>query len=234
MKKDRFRGIIFDFDSTLVAAEGIEMLVEAGLEELAPAQREEKIQRLKQITQEAMSGQIPFARALQERLQLARVIRRQVQQVAEKVLQRINPKVQETILALQKDKREVFVFSGGFAELVLPVTRKLGIPDERAYVNRLIYDESDAVIGVDPDNPLTMSSGKVFLAEKLRTRGIIPGRTLVVGDGFSDLAIRKLRVADFFVYFSGCVNREDIRKESDAVIEQFDQLLPLLRKLESK
>lgn len=221
------KNIIFDFDSTIINAESIELLIEAALEKVDENERQSRVKRLQEITDLAMSGEIYLGQALRERFALAELTREIVDSVAANMLDTINPKVRETIDALQARGKQIFVFSGGFDEVVRPVTDSLGIPYRNVFANQLTYDENGTVIGVDESNPLFLSTGKVYLAERIKNQGRLVGGTAVVGDGSTDLSIRKVNVAKMFVYFAGSVMREEIRKQADFFVHRFDQLLPL-------
>lgn len=221
------KNIIFDFDSTIINGEGIELLIQAALEKMDERERTSKVTRLQELTDSAMSGEISLGNALRERFALAELKQETVDSVASNILDTINPMVRETIDALQARGKQIFVFSGGFDEVVRPVTDSLGIPYRNVFANQLSFNEQGKVIGVDESNPLFLSSGKVYLAERLKNQGRLVGGTAVVGDGSTDLSIRKVGVAKMFVYFAGSVMREEIRKQADFFVHRFDQLLPL-------
>ncbi|MBV9372858.1 MAG: haloacid dehalogenase-like hydrolase, partial [Alphaproteobacteria bacterium] len=108
--------LIIDFDSTLVAAETLEVLAEVALAE--DSQRQAKAAEVARITDAAMAGELEFGEALRLRLGLLRPTREQVAQAAERLKGRITPSVRrnQTTLAAQADR--IWVISGGFHEVV--------------------------------------------------------------------------------------------------------------------
>ncbi len=220
------KNIVFDFDSTIINAEGTELVIREALQREKPEQREKKMERLKAITHQATNGDMPLGEALQKRFNLTRVTREDVENAAAHILNTINPRVRETIRIFQERGKQIFIFSNSFIELLKPVASEVGVPSQNLFANDLVYQDGQ-VTGFNEDNPLFLSLGKVFLAEQLRNEGRLEGGTAVVGDGYSDLVIRRNNVADMFVYFAGTALHEPIRKQADFSVDRFDQLLPL-------
>jgi len=219
--------IIFDFDSTILNVEGVELILQQALRRLDPKAHSQCMSKLAQITYLADIGETPMADASQQRFEVVPVFKDDVQTAATQVLSVVNPKANETLAALQAAGKRIFIFSTGTDELVRPVTRALRVDDDHVFTNQLIYDGKDKVIGFNENNPLFLSVGKGYLAEQLKINGRLAGGTAVVGNGASDLAMRKNGVAKMFVYFSAGQPNEEIRRQADFVIERFDQLLPL-------
>ncbi len=219
--------IIIDFDSTIINAEGIELIIRKALERVAEPERSLRLAQLAELTDKATNGDIPLEDAIRQRLQLTEITKRDVETVAAQILDSINPMVRETVEALLQRGKHIAVFSTSFDDLVQPVTNELNIPRGNVFANKLLYDDNGKVIGVDESNPLFLSIGKVFMAERLKSQCLLEGGTAVVGDGVTDLLIRKNNMAKMFVYFAGSYLHEDIRKQADFTVDRFDQLLPL-------
>ncbi len=219
--------VIFDFDSTIINAEGVELIIENALARVGEEQAGALRTQLHDLTLKATNGEMPLGEALRTRFQLAPVMRADVEKAAALILNSITPMVAETIEALRRAGRQIFIFSTSFDEIVRPVTDALLVPRDHVFSNQLIYDFTGRVMGINENNPLFFSVGKGFLAEQLKNEGRLPGRTAVVGDGSTDLSLRKNNIAQIFVYFSGTQVLEEIRQQADFAIERFNQLLPL-------
>ncbi len=219
--------IIFDYDSTIINAEGIDLIIKEAIERANAKDKSLRLAKLKELTEKATNGDIPLSEAMPKRFALAEINFSDVSIVAENILDTINPMVRETIDLLMKGGKNIYVFSSSFEEVVRPVTRALGISDDNVFANQVSYDKNGNVNQLNHENPLFLSMGKVYIAERLKDEGRLSGGTAVVGDGFPDLAIRKNNIAKIFVYFSGTKNREEIRHQADFSVERFDQLLPL-------
>ena len=221
------KNIIIDFDSTIINAEGIELIIRKALERVGEPERSQRLTQMAELTHKATNGNLPLEDAIRQRLQLTEITKQDVEAVAAQILDSINPMVRETVEALlQRDKR-IAVFSNSFDDLVRPVTDELNIPQGSVFANKLLYDNAGKVVGVDESNPLFLSIGKVFMAERLISQCQLEGGTAVVGDGITDLLIRKNNMAKMFVYFAGSYLHEGIRRQADFTVDRFDQLLPL-------
>jgi D-3-phosphoglycerate dehydrogenase len=219
--------IIFNFDSTLIHTEGVELILQQALQRTAPENQAEQVDKLTRISTLADIGETSVADALHQCFALAQVTRGDVEAVAARVREALNPRVVEALAALQQAGKRLFIFSTGFEELVRPVTRALHVDDDHVFTNQLIYDFKGDVIGFNEKNPLFLSAGKGFLVEQLKNDGRLPGGTAVVGRSASDLAIRRNNVAQLFVYYANTQMHEEIRRQADFIIDRFDHLLPL-------
>ena len=108
--------VVLDVDSTLIQQEVIELLAEhAGV---GP--------KVKEITDRAMNGEIDFAQALQERVQL-------LSGLSEKIIDEVRAQITLTpgartlIRTLKKLHHKVGIVSGGFTEVITPIAQELGI-----------------------------------------------------------------------------------------------------------
>ncbi len=219
--------IIFDFDSVILCAEGVELILQQALLRLDEKTRLHCTSKLNQITYLADIGETPMAEAMQERFALAPVYREDVEAGAAQFLAALSPKVRDTFAALRAAGKRLFVFSTGSDEWVRPVTRALQVEDDHVFTNQLLYDDQGRVTGFDEKNPLFLSVGKGYIVEQLRNDGRLPGGTAVVGNGASDLAIRTNGSAQMFVYFSTQRPHEEIRRQADFSVDVLDQMLPL-------
>jgi len=219
--------IIFDFDSVILCAEGVELILQQALLRLDEKTRLQCTSKLNQITYLADIGETPMAEAMQERFALAPVYREDVEAGAPRILAALSPKVRETFAALRTAGKRLFVFSTGSDEWVRPVTRALQVEDDHVFTNQLLYDDQGRVTGFDEKNPLFLSVGKGYIVEQLKNEGRLPGGTAVVGNGASDLAIRTNGCAQMFVYFSTQRTHEEIRRQADFSVDVLDQMLPL-------
>ena len=108
--------VVLDVDSTLIQQEVIELLAEhAGV---GP--------KVKEITDRAMNGEIDFAQALQERVEL-------LTGLSEKIIDEVRgqitltPGARTLIRTLKKLHHKVGIVSGGFTEVITPIAQELGI-----------------------------------------------------------------------------------------------------------
>lgn len=172
---DRFgrRLVVLDVDSTLIQDEVIELL----------AARTGNLERVADITERAMRGEIDFAGSLTERVALlAGAPVSVIDEVREQV--RLTPGARTLCRTLTRLGHEVALVSGGFAEVVEPLAEQLGVQHVRA--NRLEVRDghlTGRVLGPIVDRAGKAAALREFAAEM----GIPVARTVAIGDGANDL-----------------------------------------------
>ncbi|MDH3293762.1 MAG: HAD-IB family phosphatase [Acidimicrobiia bacterium] len=208
---------IFDCDSTLSAVEGIEELA------TEPTDRE----RIAELTDSAMAGDMALEDVYGERLSLLQPTRAQVTAIRERYKANVVTHAKEVMAALHFVEHQTWVVSGGLAQPVMEFATWLGIDPANVHA---VHTEFDPFEGTwweahcpqaqgraryaDHDRGhLTSSTGK---AEVIRSRVTTPGRRLLIGDGVSDLAAAD--AVDLFVAFAGVVDRPSVTEAAPAVI----------------
>ena len=108
--------VVLDVDSTLIQQEVIELLAaRAGVES-----------EVASITDRAMSGELDFSQALQERVALlAGLPESVIDDVRREII--LTPGARTLIRTLKKLNHKVGIVSGGFIEVIAPIARELGI-----------------------------------------------------------------------------------------------------------
>lgn len=203
--------VVMDVDSTVIQDEVIDLLAdEAGV-----------MDRVAEITERAMAGELDFSESLRERVALLKGLDQGVlQRVRERV--RLTPGARTLCRTLTGLGYRVCLVSGGFIEIVEPLARDLGVTDVRA--NRLeIVDGrlTGRVIG-----PIVDRAGKREALEAFAAEYEIPmRRTIAIGDGANDVDM--LDAAGLGVAFNG---KAAARAAADASISvpYLDSVLFLL------
>ncbi len=224
--------IIFDFDSTLINAEGNELLIAHALGRLPEKEKAEKLEQMQTLTRQCTNGEIPLTKAMSGRYALTQLEAEDVDAVSKAIVDTINPKIKEALDALRARDKNIFVYSTSPEQVVLPVTDALGITRENVFTTHLQTKDDGTILGIQEDGPLCMTLGKVYVSEQLKSQERLTGPTAIIGDGVTDLAVKKNGIAEMFVYYAGTIDREDIRLQADFTIDNFDQLLPLLSSTE--
>jgi phosphoserine phosphatase len=227
--------IFFDCDSTLSSIEGIDEL----------ARFKGKEWRVSVLTQKAMDGELDLSAVYGKRLQAIRPTRGQLKAIEERYWETLVPDTVATLDALRALGRQIFIISGGLAEPVRGFGKRLGVPAEHVRAVELEYNElsgewwryhapdaRDQQAFLDYEgSPLTVSSGKPAIVRELLAAyaadgGRVAGaRTLMIGDGASDLATRG--VVDLFIGFGGVVARDKVRHEADVFVS-VNSLAPIV------
>ncbi len=178
-------------------------------------------------TSRAMNGSVPFEVALAARLELMKPSAAVVEAClrAHDPVKRISPGLERLVAALLARGTAVFLVSGGFRQMIASVAEHLGIPADRVFANRLLFDASGAYAGFDAAEPTSRSGGKaVALARIIERFGF--KCVAMVGDGVTDMEARP--PAALFVGYGGVVARERVRQGADLFVTHFDELTALL------
>lgn len=224
-----FDFIFFDCDSTLSTIEGIDEL----------ARMRGKFDEVKAMTDAAMEGEVYLQSVYDRRLELLSPTHEEVASIDGLYRRTTVIDAAGVIGALHAAGKEVFVVSGGLLAAVRPFARWLGVPHDHIRAVGLEYDELSGewwdylqdqwdqrtdVEYLDSENtPLVEAEGKSAVVREML--GDRFGRSMLVGDGVSDLAARD--VVDLFVGFTGVVARPHVIAESDVLITG-DSLAPIL------
>jgi len=221
------QNIIFDFDSSFLSRESIEILVETGLEKMTDADRRACQAELGEVFSLTEAGKISRGQKIVQQLKIARIHPPEIQIAANRLQSYLLPGVVETLNCLLAEKKNIILFSRGIDQMLLPLVDQIGIPRENLFANQVIY-QPDQAVGVDETNPLFLLNGKVFLAESLKNQQRLTGLTAVVGNCGADLSIQKSGIADYFIYFPNLNIDPAVRKDADFTIENFTQLRSLI------
>eukprot|EP00775_Hariotina_reticulata_P002377 gene2377-2682_t len=210
--------VCFDVDCTITKNDSLDLLAEfMGCGESVAA-----------VTNKAMDGSMNLEQALEERLRIINCtpadIKRFIQGVA------------DLIRSLQARGIAVYLISGGFREMTLPIARYLGVPKENVFANRMNWQWDDdtgeptRLVGFDLNEPTAHNQGKPAAIARIRQKN--PYNTIVmVGDGITDLeAVQVSGGADLFVGFGGVVQRPAVAAEADWYIYDYQQLLQALKR----
>lgn len=228
MRWPPYKHVFFDCDSTLSTVEGIDVLAEtAG-----------KKWRVEVLTNAAMDGKLDLEDVYAKRLQAVRPTHEQIQQIRAVYKRNIVEDAQAVIAALQFLGHQVYIISGGLAEPVAEFGIFLGVPKQNIRAVQVDYDQLAGewwYAETDFQKPkreryidyevgaLTVSDGKAQIVKELK--GTQNGRSLLVGDGSSDLLAGK--TVDLFVGFGGVVQRDRVKAESPVFLHTAS-LAPLL------
>lgn len=216
MEKQYF---IIDFDSTIIQTEGLEELAKISLKE--NPNREKILKEIENLTNLGMEGKINFSQSLKKRLALLDANKLHLEQLQKILKKKITPSILRNKNFFKKFADQIYIISGGFKELILPIAVELGIDSSHILANTFKFNKTGQIIGFDPKNESSKDRGKTLAVKNLNLKGEV----IVIGDGFTDLQIRTLGVANTFYAFTENVKREIVIKNADKVLGSFDEFL---------
>ncbi len=168
---------VFDFDSTLMDGETIEIIAsEIGLQE-----------QVAQITKRAMAGELDFFDSLTYRVSLLKGLKEtRVNDICHNLP--YMPGAKETISALKNKGYTVVCFSGGFKNATEYAKDILGYDAD--FSN--ILHSKDGMLTGQVGGEMMFSDSKGQMLQKLQTLlGVNYENTIAVGDGANDLSMFK-------------------------------------------
>lgn len=216
----KYASLIFDFDSTIVDCETLDLIAEVALAERND--RDSVLAEVKRVTALGMEGAISFGESLSQRMGLIAPTRDVVRSVATRILKHITPSFLRHKDFFGKHSAHVYIISGGFDEIIFPVADALGIPRAQVLANTFVYD-AHGVGRIDQSRCTASAGGKARGVEEKA----MPCPRVIIGDGWTDYELRRDCAADFFIAYIEHVKREKVVAKADAVAESFDDLLRL-------
>lgn len=165
--------VVMDVDSTLIQQEVIELLA-------AKAGAQEKV---KEITDAAMRGELDFAASLKARVALlAGLPESVIAEVQSEIV--LTPGARTLVKTLHQLGHSVAVVSGGFTSVIEPLVKELGIGHYRANTLEIVDGKLTGKV-LDPiiDRAAKATALKDFAA----VEGVLLEQTVAIGDGANDL-----------------------------------------------
>lgn len=212
--------VIFDFDSTLSGIEGIDVLADkAGVGDEVSA-----------LTKQAMDGVIDLESVYEQRLSTIRPTRGEIRALKREYRKFLTEDAEQLIDALHHLKHEVYIVSGGLVEPIIEIGVSLGIPKQNIRAVGVEYDEfsgewwlaqtdeykkRDQPFLQPGDTELDKTRGKAGVISELLANKL--GRSLLVGDGTSDLNASD--AVDLFVGYTGVIARDRVVRTAPMVLK---------------
>jgi phosphoserine phosphatase len=172
----RKRLFLADMDSTMIGQECIdELAAYVGLKE-----------KVSDITERAMRGELEFEPALRERVGLLKGIALGVvDEIIEKSIT-LTPGGSALVRTMRAHGGYTALVSGGFTVFTGPISRTIGFDEHRS---NILLSEGNLLSGLVAE-PILGKQAKLDALIELRTRFGLPDEaTLAVGDGANDLAM---------------------------------------------
>jgi len=219
MAEQPVRTFVFDFDSTLTQVEAFEELAEISLKN--DPEREKKIRRIAEITDQGVDGDITFTESLMMRLKILEAREEHLELLVKRLNRKISKSIARNKEFFKKYADDIYIVSCGFKEFIDPIMGKYGIPSERIFANTFRFDRKGNIVGFDRDNDLAKPDGKIDQLRKMN----LPGEIHVIGDGFSDYQMKAAGIAHKFYAFTENVARKNILDKADHVTPSLDEFL---------
>ena len=219
--------VCFDVDCTVTINDSLDLLaLHMGVED-----------EVMSLTNQAMDGSMNLSFSLNERLRIINCTPADIKGFLEAnpPADRLSPNIAKLISALQVRGIQVYLLTGGFRELVLPLAAHLGVPVSNILANRMNWQCDDVtglptrLVGYDPRQPTARNKGKPEAIALLRAQN--PYNTVVmIGDGITDMeAGNTAGGADLFIGYGGVIERPAVASAADWFVYDHQELFDNLK-----
>ncbi len=207
--------LFIDCDSTLSSIEGID--------ELARLSDPKVYAEVVELTNLAMNGDIPLQDVFKKRMEIINPTQEMVRQVSQQYLENLVPGAEAFIHHTKSNGWTPVIISGGFAPIIQPLAKHLGIRHVEAVP--LYFDSSGNYSGYGEDYPTTRNLGKNEIIRQWKNARI-PERVIMVGDGISDLETKP--EVDLMIGYGGVVSRDKVKRGADLWITNLESMSSVL------
>ena len=203
------KNIIFDFDSTLIKKESLELILEPLLKDSS-----EKLQEIEKITNLGMQGELDFRESLEKRLAIASPTKDSIKVFADEYCPSLLTNgIEDFIKELQVKGYKIWIFSGGLAESIRPFAKYLNIPNENIFAVEVNWNDNGNFNSLD--NTKGACDSKLVAFEKAKE--LLQGEVIAVGDGFTDYQLFEAGFADKFIAYTEHVERANVVEKAESI-----------------
>lgn len=208
------QAVCFDVDSTICMSEGIdEMAKWYGVEE-----------RIRELTNEVMNGDMLFRESLEKRLS---IIRPNLKDIQTLYVPELTPYVKELIDILKAKDKDIYLISGGFYQMIVVVADMLGISTENIYCNKLMFDSDGSYNSFDKTCLTSESKGKALVIDSIKSEKKY-NDVIMIGDGMTDLETKLHDPSVYFICYTHVIERKQIMEQADMHVDDFSYLIQSL------
>lgn len=212
---------IIDFDSTFIRLEALDELCQISVKK--NPENKNIIKEFERLTQEGMSGTISFSDSLKQRINLLKANKNDIEELIKKLHNRISKSVKRNKKFFKKYCDNIYIISGGFKEIIIPIVKKYHIEEKNVFANTFEFDKKGNITGFDKKNLLSSDNGKIKQLSKLGLKGDL----YVIGDGYTDYELKEAGIAHKFFAFTENIERDLVTSKADHITPSMDEFLYL-------
>ena len=214
--------LILDFDSTIINTESIDCLSKIVLNR---KDIDKQIQKINEITNKGMNGEITFENSLNKRLSLLKINKNHIKALSLEVSKNFDDTFINNLVFFESIIDNVYIVSSGFKEVIEFAFKSISNKRWNIFANDLDY-RNNHLVTINKSNPLSKNLGKVKLIKSMN----LSGNVIVVGDGYTDYEIRKHNQANIFLCYIRNINRKKVSKYADVLCYDFNQVKEFIKK----
>jgi D-3-phosphoglycerate dehydrogenase len=210
---------IFDFDSTFMKVEALDVLCEVIYQDSAAGvQILSEIQRLTDL---GMEGKLSLKESLTQRIQLLQANRDHIGAVIEELKKKVTASVIRNRTFFKQHSENIYIISNGFKEIIIPIVQEYGIKPEHVLANTFKFDHEGNIIGFDEKDELCENQGKVKKIKSLN----LQGEAIMIGDGYTDYETLEGGAVSKFFAFTENVSRKIVVEKASQIAPSLDEIL---------
>lgn len=210
---------IFDFDSTFIKVEALDVLCEVIYQDSAAGvQILSEIQRLTDL---GMEGKLSLKESLTQRIQLLQANRDHIGSVIEELKKKVTASVIRNRAFFKQHSDNIYIISNGFKEIIIPIVQEYGIKPEHVLANTFKFDHDGNIIGFDEKDELCENQGKVKKIKSLN----LSGEAIMIGDGYTDYETLEGGAVSKFFAFTENVSRKIVVEKASQIAPSLDEIL---------
>jgi D-3-phosphoglycerate dehydrogenase len=210
---------IFDFDSTFIKVEALDVLCEIIYQDSAAGvQILSEIQRLTDL---GMEGKLSLKESLTKRIQLLQANRDHIGTVIEELKKKVTASVIRNRAFFKQHSDNIYIISNGFKEIIIPIVQEYGIKPEHVLANTFKFDHDGKIIGFDEKDELCENQGKVKKIKSLNLKG----EAIMIGDGYTDYETLEGGAVSQFFAFTENVSRKIVLEKASQIAPSLDEIL---------
>jgi len=210
---------IFDFDSTFIKVEALDVLCEVIYKDSAAGvQILSEIQRLTDL---GMEGKLSLKESLTQRIQLLQANRDHIGAVIEELKKKVTASVIRNKVFFKQHSDNIYIISNGFKEIIIPIVQEYGIKPEHVLANTFKFDHDGNIIGFDEKDELCENQGKVKKIKSLNLKG----EAIMIGDGYTDYETLEGGAVSKFFAFTENVSRKIVVEKASQIAPSLDEIL---------
>ena len=214
------KSIIFDFDSTLIKEESLELILKPIL-----AKDSNKLSQIEKITDLGMQGQLDFRESLEQRLAIATPTKKNIDVFLEKYCPTLlTDGMLELVETLKKANYDIFIFSGGLKESIVPFAKHLGIKEANIFAVEVVWDQQGNFKSLDNSNGACDSKLEAFK----KIKHLFTDNVIAVGDGYTDYQLYESAFADKFIAYTEHIARANVIDKTKFIASNVCQLRDLI------
>ncbi|MEM6522437.1 MAG: phosphoglycerate dehydrogenase [Bacteroidota bacterium] len=221
MEQVAAKNYIIDFDSTFTQVEALDILGEIALND--HPERQARLDEIKSITDEGMSGNLTFRESLVKRIAILDAHKKHLPLLVEALKGKVSKSFRYNKEFFNTHANNIYIISNGFKDFIVPIVGEYHIKAQNVFANSFEFDEQGNIVGFDESNNLSVNGGK---AEQLRQMNL-NGDVYVIGDGYTDYEIKAAGMANKFYAFTENVERQNVTEKADHVTPSLDEFLYL-------